>query len=104
VNLGPNVNSAANELNPCISPDGHELYYVRGGDIWCAPVLAVVDFNGDAAIDCLDICDMIDHWGTDNSLYDIGPTPFGDGVVDAQDLVVLAEHMTTDADDSDDVE
>ena len=26
-------------------------------------------------------------------LYDICPAPFGDGVVDVQDLIVLAEHL-----------
>ena len=26
-------------------------------------------------------------------LCDIGPTPFGDGIVDVQDLIVLAEHL-----------
>ncbi|UCG58805.1 MAG: hypothetical protein JSU70_04685 [Phycisphaerales bacterium] len=39
-------------------------------------------------------------WGTDNPVYDIGPTPFGDGIVDSKDLMVLAEHgafLTGDA-------
>jgi hypothetical protein len=36
---------------------------------------------------------MIDHWGENYSLCDIGPTPFGDGIVDVQDLIVLAEHL-----------
>jgi len=38
---------------------------------------------------------MVDHWGTDDSLCDIGPTPLGDGIVDVQDLIVLAEHLLT---------
>jgi N-acetylneuraminic acid mutarotase len=54
----------------------------------------VVDFNSDSRIDCLDVCEMIQHWGTDNALYDIAPPPFGDGIVDGQDLLVLAEHIT----------
>jgi hypothetical protein len=36
---------------------------------------------------------MIDYWGTDEPLCDIGPTPFGDGIVDVQDLIVLSEHL-----------
>jgi inhibitor of cysteine peptidase len=36
---------------------------------------------------------MVDHWGTDEKLCDIGPTPFGDGIVDVQDMIVLAEHL-----------
>lgn len=39
------------------------------------------------------MCITVDHWGTDNQLCDIGPMPWGDGVVDVQDLIVLAEHL-----------
>jgi hypothetical protein len=31
--------------------------------------------------------------GTDNQLCDIGTMPWGDGIVDVQDLKVLAEHL-----------
>ncbi len=55
----------------------------------------VVDFNGDGIVDCADMCMMIDHWRTDEPLYDIGPRPFGDGIVDVQDLIVLAEYLLT---------
>jgi hypothetical protein len=44
-------------------------------------------------VDSLDICIMIDHWGTNNPLCDIAPPPYGDGIVDVQDLIVLAEHL-----------
>ena len=37
---------------------------------------------------------MVDHWHTDEPLYDIAPMPFGDGIVDVKDLVLLAEHLT----------
>ena len=36
---------------------------------------------------------MVDHWGENYSLCDIAPSPFGDGIVDVQDLIVLAEHL-----------
>jgi hypothetical protein len=36
---------------------------------------------------------MVDHWGEDYPLCDIGPMPWGDGVVDVEDLIVLAEHL-----------
>jgi signal peptidase len=36
---------------------------------------------------------MVDHWHTDEPLYDIGPMPWGDGTVDAQDLIILSEHL-----------
>jgi len=62
-------------------------------DLWQAPLVPVVDFNGDKAVDLLDVQALLDHWDTSNSRYDIGPTPLGDGIVDAQDLIVLAEHL-----------
>jgi len=39
------------------------------------------------------MCIMVDHWGENYSLCDIGPMPWGDGVVDVEDLIVLAEHL-----------
>jgi len=36
---------------------------------------------------------MLDYWLTDEPLYDIAPRPFGDGIVDIQDLILLAEHL-----------
>jgi len=39
------------------------------------------------------VCIMIEHWLTDEPLCDIGPMPWGDGIVDIEDLVVLAEHL-----------
>ena len=56
----------------------------------------VFDFNGDGIIDSVDVCMMIDYWATNEPLYDIAPPPFGDGIVDVQDLIVLAEHLFED--------
>jgi len=101
VNLGPPVNSSAYyDQTPNISADGSTLYFTTerpgdfgNGDIYQALVIPIVDLNGDGIVDSMDICIMVDHWGTDNSLCDIGPMPWGDGVVDVQDLIVLAEHL-----------
>jgi hypothetical protein len=60
-----------------------------GLDISIEPV---VDFNGDGKVDRLDVGLLMVNWGTDDSPYDIGPTPFGDGIVDSKDLMVLAKH------------
>jgi N-acetylneuraminic acid mutarotase len=59
----------------------------------------LLDFNGDGIIDSADMCIMIDHWGENYSLCDIGPTPFGDSIVDVQDLIVLAEHLFEEVND-----
>jgi hypothetical protein len=56
----------------------------------------IPDFNGDGKINCADVCLMVDQWQTDNPRYDIAPPPFGDGIVDVQDLVALAEQLFTD--------
>jgi hypothetical protein len=97
VNLGPTVNSSRNEPTPKISADGLTLYFGsnRSGrwDIWQAPIVPVVNLNSDEVVDCADMCIMVDYWGTDEPLCDIGPMPWGDGIVDVQDLIVLAEHL-----------
>jgi hypothetical protein len=83
-----------------ISADGLSLFFgsnrpggYGSGDIWQVPIIPVVDFNVDGIVDSADMIIMVDNWGTDNSLCDIGPMPWGDGIVDVQDLIVLAEHL-----------
>ncbi len=108
VNLGPVVNSSANDLFPHISANGSTLYFCSAmpggfgglyGDIWQVPILPVVDFNADGIVDSADVCMMVDHWLTDEPLYDIAPLPYGDGIVDVKDLVLLAEHLTIKEED-----
>lgn len=103
VNLGPTVNSSSLDCRPMTTCDGLMLYFCSDrpgglggawyGDIYQAPIVPIVDFNGDRIVDAEDMCIMVDHWGTDNQLCDIGPMPWGDGVVDVQDLIVLVEHL-----------
>jgi uncharacterized protein (TIGR02246 family) len=54
----------------------------------------VVDFNGDGKVDNTDISIMAGYWNTGDPVCDIGPAPLGDGIVDAQDLLVLTEYLT----------
>ncbi|HUU20108.1 MAG TPA: LamG-like jellyroll fold domain-containing protein [Sedimentisphaerales bacterium] len=104
VNLGPDMNTSYYDSEPRVSPDGSVLYFTSsrpgklGGfsDIWQVSIEPVVDLNVDGIVDASDMCIMIDNWGTDESLCDIGPTPFGDGIVDVQDLIVLDEHLFED--------
>jgi len=53
----------------------------------------VADLNRDGIVDSADMRIMVDNWGKDEPLCDIGPMPWGDGIVDVQDLIVLAEHL-----------
>jgi Tol biopolymer transport system component len=97
VNLGAPVNSSEAEWSPTFSADGSTLYFSVGrfgkGDLYEVSLEPVVDLNSDGIVDAADMSIIVDHWGTDDSLCDIGPTPFGDGIVDVQDLIVLAEHL-----------
>ncbi len=93
MNLGPAINTSGVEAHPNISADGSTLYFTGGPDLWQVSINPVVDLNGDGIVDSADMCIIVDHWGTDNSLCDIGPMPLGDGVVDVQDLIVLSEHL-----------
>jgi N-acetylneuraminic acid mutarotase len=53
----------------------------------------LLDFNWDGIVDSTDMCILIDNWHTDKQLYDIAPLPFGDGIVDIEDLIALSEHL-----------
>ena len=103
---GPQINSLETDSGPRLSPDGSTLYFFSdraGGlgywEIWQAPIVPVVDFNGDGIVDSADMCIMVDYWHTDEPSCDIGPTPFGDGIVDVQDLIVLADHLFKELND-----
>jgi serine/threonine protein kinase/Tol biopolymer transport system component len=108
VNLGPIVNATTFNW-PIVSPDGSALYLLwdPNDDMsnWThkAPILPVCDFNADGKVDIADVFIMLEHWLTDYSLCDIGPYAWGDGIVDAQDLIVLAEHMANNPADVNDV-
>jgi len=83
VNLGPTLNTSSSEFTPSISADGLTLYFgardsdrsggYGGWDIWQAPIIPVVDLNGDGTVDSADMCIMVDHWGMDEPLCDIDP-------------------------------
>ncbi len=75
---------------------GGMTYYDRMSQV---PIEPIVDFNGDGIVDAADMCIMVDYWGTDKLLCDIGPMPWGDGAVDVEDLIVLAEHLFEEVDD-----
>ncbi len=99
VNLGPSVNTPAIEWCSSISADGSTLYFVSDRPTAWSPcsvyqttISPVVDFNGDGKVDEADVRALMDNWGKDDPLYDIGPTPFGDGVIDMHDMAVLTRY------------
>ncbi len=81
VNLGPQINTSADEFCPNISADGSTLYFTSsrpggygGYDIWQAPILAApvcgdsehpypaVDLNKDCRVDLADLAVLLAHW------------------------------------------
>ncbi|HNS19887.1 MAG TPA: hypothetical protein PKH24_05280 [Sedimentisphaerales bacterium] len=92
-NLGPPINTSGRDVVACMSPDGLMLYggTLQGAvwEMWQAPILPIVDFNADRKVDLADMALLMDHWGTGDTLYDIGPYAWGDGKVDVEDLKVF---------------
>jgi hypothetical protein len=93
VNLGPKVNGPDVDNPPRFSPDGRRIYFFSGvnedpttWNNYQAPIIPIIDFNADEVLDVADLALLIDNWGTDNTLYDIGPYAWGDGKVDIEDL------------------
>ena len=106
VNLGPMLNGPYEDFKPRLSSDGRTLYFHSTDrpenygrrDIWETRVLPIVDFNGDGKADGKDAVILAEHWGESDSVCDIGPYAWGDGIVDEQDLFVLAEYLEPDED------
>jgi hypothetical protein len=88
-----------------LSPDGSCLYLENysawggygNGDFWQVTFTPVVDFDADGIIDIADLVILIEHWGEEDPLCDIGPLPLGDGVVDEADLKVFMSHWGQEA-------
>jgi sugar lactone lactonase YvrE len=80
-----------------LSPDGQWAYITehppsgipRVADLWIAPIIPTLDFNGDGAVDIDDLLILIESWGQADSRCDIGPYAWGDGKVDAGDVEVF---------------
>jgi len=68
VNLGPTINSWAEELLPYISADGSTLYFTSGrpggygnADLWQVSLVPIVDTNGNGKVDLDDLCTLAEH-------------------------------------------
>ncbi|MGE5296023.1 MAG: protein kinase domain-containing protein [Solirubrobacterales bacterium] len=97
VNLGPSFNTPPHGwILSSVSADGRWAYLYESeafpvGDLWTAPILPNCDFNGDGKVDAADMAILEANWGKNEPLCDIGPFPWGDGVVDEKDLAVFME-------------
>jgi len=98
-NIGPVINSSSNDGTPRVSADMKTLYFCSdrpGGfgsyDLFEAPIIPIVDFNGDGKVGLEDLVRLIESWGKDDPSVDIGPGPWGDGIVDVEDLEVFMSY------------
>jgi len=91
VNLGPTFNTSGEDsASFIISQDPPTYWWADSSwEYYQAPILPVVDFNGDKKVDLVDLVMLIDNWGTNKTVCDIGPMPWGDGKVDIEDLKVF---------------
>jgi len=95
-NLGPTFNGPTWDGRPLVTPDGSALYFVTQSGGWMtAPILPIVDFNGDGKVDATDMDLLEINWGQSDPVGDVGPCPWGDGIVDEKDLKVLMESLMT---------
>ena len=106
VNLGPSINSSYADNAPEFSADGSTFYFRSnrpGGfgdhDLYQAPVIPIVDFNGNGIVDIKDLEKLIDCWSQNEPSVDMGPMPWGDGTVDEADLDVLMSQWGHEVDD-----
>jgi hypothetical protein len=74
MNLGPTVNTFADELGPNISSDGSTLYFCAGRpggfgniDLWQVSLVPIVDTNGNEKIDVEDLCNLAEYSWTKNN-------------------------------------
>jgi hypothetical protein len=103
INPGSTVNASGFDGTPNVSYDGSTLYYCSerpGGsgnvDLWQVSIDPIVDLNGDGIVDAADMCIMVDHWGENYSLCDIGPIPWDDGIEVAKDTAAQTPLKSAD--------
>ncbi|MBM4027946.1 MAG: hypothetical protein FJ280_21490 [Planctomycetes bacterium] len=89
------VNSPGAEYHLSFSTEDSTLYFTRADnalavfDLYQVRLLPIVDFNADGKVDLVDLVMLIDNWGSNKTLCDIGPYAWGDGKVDIEDLKVF---------------
>jgi hypothetical protein len=97
VNLESPINGPTNDIGAFVSPDGQALYFNsvnrEGYGSFRVPIIRIIDFNGDGQVDGKEVLAVAEHWAEDYPPCDIAPFAWGDGTVDLQDLIVLADYL-----------
>jgi len=81
--------------NPIDKEYSRNLGIGDGIQLWQGLPASDVDFSGDGRVNFKDFSILAQNLSQNESSVDVGPPPFGDGVVDHQDLRVFLEHWLT---------
>jgi hypothetical protein len=99
IHLGGAVNTTSIEGSPGFSADMRTIYFdsnrdggFGGYDIYQSRIDPVVDFTDDNRVDMEDLVILIEHWGQNEPAFDMGPAPWGDGIIGKADLEVLMSY------------
>ena len=66
-----------------------------GIELWKVPMVRDIDFSGDGKVNFKDFSILAQYLSEDESSVDISPQPFGDGIVDFNDVGVFVKHWLT---------
>ncbi|MGB2808892.1 MAG: DUF362 domain-containing protein, partial [Sedimentisphaerales bacterium] len=81
--------------NPIDKQYSRNLGTGDGIELWKVPVVRDIDFSGDGKVNFKDFSIFAQYLSQDESSVDISPQPFGDGVVDFNDVGVFVKHWLT---------
>jgi hypothetical protein len=81
--------------NPIDKQYSRNLGTGDGIELWKVPMVRDIDFSGDGKINFIDFSILAQYLSQDESSVDISPQPFGDGVVDFNDVGFFIEHWLT---------
>jgi hypothetical protein len=68
-----------------------EITYTTG-----CPCVIAGDINYDCVVDFYDFAELAQNWLMQNTIGDIAPEPFGDGIVDINDVDALSDNWLTE--------
>ena len=81
--------------NPIYKQYSRNLGTGDGIELWKVPMVRDIDFSGDGKINFIDFSILAQYFSQAQSSVDISPQPFGDGIVDFNDVSFFVSHWLT---------
>ena len=81
--------------NPIDKQYSRNLGTGDGIELWKVPMVRDIDFSGDGNINFIDFSILAQYLSQTQSSVDISPQPFGDGIVDFNDVSFFVSHWLT---------